>query len=302
MPMPSAASPARRQDRRRGCPTGRIGAPRRGRAEPVTTCPLTGPRHVGAAIRNAAVRRPPWRDRPCRTPTARRRRAMDQHAHHHDVAAVADDRPGHESGDGMGWPRPCSILAANPHRRPDLAEEMLGFLPWKPACGWFRRSAVRAKSIAAVNGWLRAIPPAVPAVRPSPARWTSAAKVIDQARRAALNCQGFSPRSWPRGGGRMLPAMEFRRVAMGFGRRRRRHGQCGPRNARHPGRAALPGRRGDRARLAPFIGVEVSYGDKTLKCKDLEHFDFSGVDLVLMSAGGSVSKEWSPKIGAHGAS
>src|SRR5690606_14796680 len=41
--------------------------------------------------------------------------------------------------------------------------------------------------------------------------------------------------------------------------------------------------------------------DKTLKCKDLEQFDFSGVDLVLMSAGGSVSKEWSPKIGATGA-
>lgn len=49
------------------------------------------------------------------------------------------------------------------------------------------------------------------------------------------------------------------------------------------------------------VGVEVSYGDKTLKCKDLETYDFSGVDLVLMSAGGAVSKEWSPKIGATGA-
>ncbi|HRO02103.1 MAG TPA: aspartate-semialdehyde dehydrogenase [Terricaulis sp.] len=49
------------------------------------------------------------------------------------------------------------------------------------------------------------------------------------------------------------------------------------------------------------VGVEVSYGEKTLKCKDLESFDFSGVDLVLMSAGGAVSKEWSPKIGATGA-
>ncbi|HRP12477.1 MAG TPA: aspartate-semialdehyde dehydrogenase, partial [Terricaulis sp.] len=27
------------------------------------------------------------------------------------------------------------------------------------------------------------------------------------------------------------------------------------------------------------VGVEVSYGEKTLKCKDLETFDFSGVDL-----------------------
>jgi len=49
------------------------------------------------------------------------------------------------------------------------------------------------------------------------------------------------------------------------------------------------------------VGIEVSYGNKTLKVKDLETFDFSGVDLVLMSAGGKVSKEWSPKIGATGA-
>jgi len=49
------------------------------------------------------------------------------------------------------------------------------------------------------------------------------------------------------------------------------------------------------------IGVEVSYGDKTLKCHDLERFDFSKIDFCLMSAGGSVSKEWSPRIGARGA-
>src|SRR5919205_2634068 len=48
------------------------------------------------------------------------------------------------------------------------------------------------------------------------------------------------------------------------------------------------------------VGVEVSYGDRTLKCKALEHYDFSDTDLCLMSAGGSVSKEWSPKIGAAG--
>ncbi|MBI1251547.1 MAG: aspartate-semialdehyde dehydrogenase [Alphaproteobacteria bacterium] len=48
------------------------------------------------------------------------------------------------------------------------------------------------------------------------------------------------------------------------------------------------------------LGVELTYGEKTLKCKDLETFDFSGYDLALMSAGGSVSKEWSPKIGAQG--
>jgi aspartate-semialdehyde dehydrogenase len=49
------------------------------------------------------------------------------------------------------------------------------------------------------------------------------------------------------------------------------------------------------------IGVDVSFGDLTLKCKDLETFDFSKVDFCLMSAGGSVSKEWSPRIAAKGA-
>jgi aspartate-semialdehyde dehydrogenase len=48
------------------------------------------------------------------------------------------------------------------------------------------------------------------------------------------------------------------------------------------------------------LGLEVSYGDRTLKCRDLEQFDFSKVDLCLMSAGSAVSKEWSPKIGAKG--
>ncbi|QTC90782.1 aspartate-semialdehyde dehydrogenase [Brevundimonas goettingensis] len=47
-------------------------------------------------------------------------------------------------------------------------------------------------------------------------------------------------------------------------------------------------------------GVEVSFGDRTLKCQDLEQFDFSTVDVVLMSAGGTVSKEWSEKIGKAG--
>ena len=47
-------------------------------------------------------------------------------------------------------------------------------------------------------------------------------------------------------------------------------------------------------------GTEVSFGDKTLKCKVLETFDFTGVDICLMSAGGEVSKAWSPKIGAQG--
>mmetsp|Transcript_16287 Transcript_16287/g.21423 ORF Transcript_16287/g.21423 Transcript_16287/m.21423 type:complete len:346 (+) Transcript_16287:31-1068(+) len=49
------------------------------------------------------------------------------------------------------------------------------------------------------------------------------------------------------------------------------------------------------------LGRKCSYGDKTVSCEDLEQFDFSQVDLVLMSAGGSISKEWSPRIAASGA-
>ena len=48
------------------------------------------------------------------------------------------------------------------------------------------------------------------------------------------------------------------------------------------------------------IGREVSFGDRTLKCKALDHYDFSATDICLMSAGGAVSKEWSPRIGAQG--
>jgi len=48
-------------------------------------------------------------------------------------------------------------------------------------------------------------------------------------------------------------------------------------------------------------GSEISFGDKTLKAKALEHHDFSDVDICLMSAGAAVSKEWSPKIAAQGA-
>jgi aspartate-semialdehyde dehydrogenase len=49
------------------------------------------------------------------------------------------------------------------------------------------------------------------------------------------------------------------------------------------------------------IGSEVSYGDRTLKCRDLATFDFKGIDFCLMSAGAAVSREWAPKIGKAGA-
>ncbi len=48
------------------------------------------------------------------------------------------------------------------------------------------------------------------------------------------------------------------------------------------------------------LGTEVSFGDRTLKCLALDQFDFSKADFCLMSAGSTVSKEWSPRIGATG--
>ena len=48
------------------------------------------------------------------------------------------------------------------------------------------------------------------------------------------------------------------------------------------------------------IGVEVSFGEKIIKCEDVAQFDFSKVDLVLMSVSGDFSREWAPKIGAMG--
>jgi len=48
------------------------------------------------------------------------------------------------------------------------------------------------------------------------------------------------------------------------------------------------------------IGVEVGWKDGVIKCEDVEQFDFSTVDVVLMSVSGAFSKEWAPKIGAAG--
>lgn len=47
-------------------------------------------------------------------------------------------------------------------------------------------------------------------------------------------------------------------------------------------------------------GTQVSYGDSTLRVQALENYNFADTDICLMSAGGSVSKEWAPKIGAQG--
>ena len=48
------------------------------------------------------------------------------------------------------------------------------------------------------------------------------------------------------------------------------------------------------------VGHEVSFGDKVLKCRNLDTYDFTDTDICLMSAGGDVSRAYSPKIGAKG--
>ncbi len=48
-------------------------------------------------------------------------------------------------------------------------------------------------------------------------------------------------------------------------------------------------------------GTEISFGEDTvLKVKDLETFDFTGVDIALSSPGASVSKVFAPKAAAAG--
>ncbi len=48
-------------------------------------------------------------------------------------------------------------------------------------------------------------------------------------------------------------------------------------------------------------GSELSFGKQRLIVRDLESFDFAGVDIVLFSAGGSVSKAHAPRAAAAGA-
>jgi aspartate-semialdehyde dehydrogenase len=48
------------------------------------------------------------------------------------------------------------------------------------------------------------------------------------------------------------------------------------------------------------LGTEISFGDRILKVKSLDSHDFSQSDIAIMSAGGSLSQEWAPKIGRMG--
>ena len=48
------------------------------------------------------------------------------------------------------------------------------------------------------------------------------------------------------------------------------------------------------------IGTEVSFGDKTLKTRDLATFDFTGWDIALFAVGSNATKEHAPKSAAAG--
>lgn len=47
-------------------------------------------------------------------------------------------------------------------------------------------------------------------------------------------------------------------------------------------------------------GTEVSFGDKVLKVKALDSYDFAEADIAIMSAGGDLSKKLAPEIAAKG--
>ena len=48
------------------------------------------------------------------------------------------------------------------------------------------------------------------------------------------------------------------------------------------------------------LGTEVSFGDKTLKCKDIDGFDFTGWDIALFAIGSDATKIHAPRAAASG--
>ncbi|KEO51163.1 aspartate-semialdehyde dehydrogenase [Thioclava pacifica] len=48
------------------------------------------------------------------------------------------------------------------------------------------------------------------------------------------------------------------------------------------------------------LGTEVSFGDKTLKTKDIDGFDFSGYDIALFAIGSDATKKYAPIAAAQG--
>lgn len=48
------------------------------------------------------------------------------------------------------------------------------------------------------------------------------------------------------------------------------------------------------------LGTEISFGDKTVKTKDLETFDFTGWDIALFAVGSDATKIYAPRAAAAG--
>ena len=48
------------------------------------------------------------------------------------------------------------------------------------------------------------------------------------------------------------------------------------------------------------LGTEVSYGDETLKTKDLDNFDFEGFDMALFAIGSDATKTYAPRAANAG--
>ena len=48
------------------------------------------------------------------------------------------------------------------------------------------------------------------------------------------------------------------------------------------------------------LGTEVSYGDKTLKTKDIEGFDFTGYDIALFAIGSEPTRKYAPIAASQG--
>jgi aspartate-semialdehyde dehydrogenase len=48
------------------------------------------------------------------------------------------------------------------------------------------------------------------------------------------------------------------------------------------------------------LGTEISFGDKTVKTKDLDSFDFTGWDIALFAVGSEATKIYAPKAAAAG--
>ncbi len=48
------------------------------------------------------------------------------------------------------------------------------------------------------------------------------------------------------------------------------------------------------------LGTEVSFGDRTLKTKDLDSFDFEGWDIALFAIGSEATRQYAPRAAASG--